>query len=519
MKMQKSLPRSCGVFQAVAAFKKPDGRSSDRNVDWGVRPLLLAALFIGLGIQAGVAVASPAQPNILFLIADDWAWPHASCLGRPDVQTPTFDRLAREGVLFQNAHATAPSCSPSRAGILTGRWPWELEQGASLHGFIPTKFPVYPEVLANAGYFVGLSGKGYGPGTNQGRPHNAAGPGFKSFKEFLEVRPKDQPFCFWFGSSNPHRPYKAGSGEKAGLDPGKVIVPPYLPDSEVTRGDIADYFLEVQNFDKECAAAIALLEKSGELENTIIVMTGDNGWPFPRSKATCYDTGTHQPLAIRWGARVQGGRNVEDFVSLGDLAPTFLEAAGLEVPATMTARSLLPVLLSAQSGQVDPTRTHTFTGMERHARKGRSDGSQTNVGYPMRTIITKDFHLIRNFKPDRWPAGDPPTGPLPDFDKLATNTYSAFPDCDLGLTKAFLLSHREEEAVQPLAERAFGKRPERELYDLQKDPFELHNVAEDPAYSDTLKELDARLMSELQVTGDPRVIGGGEKLDRPPGGQ
>jgi arylsulfatase A-like enzyme len=476
-------------------------------------------ILAGLLLTVYTAVAAESRPNILFLFGDDWAWPHASCLGASGIKTPTFDRLAKEGVLFRNAHVVAPSCSPSRAGILTGQWPWRLEEGANLHGFIAAKFDVYPELLKGAGYFIGLTGKGYGPGSNQGRKHNAAGPEFKNFKEFLAKRPGGQPFCFWFGSHEPHRPYKRGSGQHVGLDPIKVFVPPYLPDSPTTRNDICDYYLEAQQFDQQCAEVIAALEKTGELDNTLIVMSGDNGWPFPRSKATCYDSGTHQPLAIRWGARVKGGRSVDDFVSLSDLAPTFLEAAGLKVPSMMTARSLLSILFSDKSGQIDPARDHTLTGMERHARTGRSDGSQMNVGYPMRTLITKNFHYIRNFKPDRWPVGDPPTGGLPGFEKIATDTYSAFPDCDVGPTKAYLLTHRDEEALKPLAERAFGKRPARELYDLRNDPSELKNVAEDPAYADTVKVLDAQLMAELKASADPRVTGVGDEPDRYPAAQ
>lgn len=457
----------------------------------------------------------PGRPNILFLLADDWAWPHASCLGTPVVQTPTFDRLAREGVLFHNAHCAAPSCSPSRAAILTGQWHWRLEQGANLHGFLPAKFDVYTDLLERAGYFVGLTGKGYGPCGGGDRSRNPAGPTFKSFGAFLAARPREKPFCFWFGSPNPHRGYERGSGARAGMDPAKVVVPPYLPDNETTRNDICDYYLEVQAFDRECADILAALEKTGEFDNTLIVVSGDNGWPFPRCKATCYASGTHQPLAVRWGARVKGGRAVDDFVSLSDLAPTFLEAAGLPVPAAMTARSILGVLLSGKSGQVDPARDHVLTGMERHVNHGRDDGMLKGVGYPMRTLLTGQFHYIRNFCPQRWPAGDPPSGPMPGFDLFARDTFAGFPDCDAGPTKAWLLSHRDEPAVQAQAERAFGKRPARELYDLRNDPFEMKNLAGDPAFSNTVAQHEARLMSELSATGDPRATaGGGEQFDR-----
>lgn len=475
--------------------------------------LLILLLVRSAGALEAADASVPKPPNILFLLADDWAWPHASCLGCPGVKTPTFDRIAKEGVLFRNAHVASPSCSPSRAAILTGQWHWRLEQGANLHGFIPPKVAVYPDLLEAAGYFVGMTKKGYGPGTDSGRPHNAAGPAFHNFDAFLAARPQGKPFCFWYGSHEPHRPYPAGIGVRSGMDPAKVVVPPYLPDDAITRGDICDYFYEAQQFDQQCAAILAALEKTGEFDNTLIVVSGDNGWPFPRSKSTCYDSGTHQPLAIRWGGRVKGDRVVDDFVSLSDLAPTFLEAAGQPVPATMTARSLLPVLLSDKSGQVDPARDHTLTGMERHAARGRMDGKTTNVGYPMRTLLTKDFHYLRNFKPDRWPAGDPPTDPLPAFEKIATDTYAAFSDCDAGPAKAFLVSNRDQPGVKPFTDRAFGKRPGRELYDLRHDPYELKNVAEDPTYADAVKDLDARLMAELKATGDPRVAGNGDEFD------
>lgn len=470
-----------------------------------------AVMLVAPATLQAVEAPAPPRPNILFLLADDWAWPHASCLGTPGIRTPTFDRLAREGVLFRNAHVAAPSCSPSRAAILTGQWPWRLEQGANLHAFIPANFPVYPDLLETSGYFTGLTGKGYGPGNNSGRPHNAAGPEFKSFNDFLTSRPKDRPFCFWYGSKFPHRAYPPGSGVKAGLDPAKVSVPPYLPDNASVRGDVCDHYLAAQSFDQQCAGIIATLEQAGELDNTLIVMSGDNGWPFPRCKATCYDSGTHQPLAVRWGARVKGGRVVDDFVSLADLAPTFLEAAGLTPPPAMTARSFLNVLLSDKSGQVDPARDHVLTGMERHFVRARIDGDQHEVGYPMRTLLTKDFHFIRNFHPNRWPAGDPPAGATPDFSAYAKTTGVGYADVDAGPSKAWLATHPDDPAFQ----RAFGKRPARELYDLRKDPFEMSNVADDAAYTATLRELDARLMAELKATGDPRVAGA--ELDRSPG--
>ncbi len=481
-----------------------------------IAAFLIAVWSISTGGFASADPAAAKRPNILFLFADDWAWPYASILGQPEIKTPAFDRLAKEGMLFRNAHTAAPSCSPSRAAILTGQWPWRLEQGADLWSFIPPKFEVYPDLLGKAGYFVGMMGKGYGPGSNEGRPHNAAGPGFKDFEVFLKARPEGMPFCFWVGGHKPHRPYVADSGVKKGHDPAKVLVPPYLPDSEVVRRDICDYLAAAEEFDQQVAGILESLEKSGELENTLIVISGDNGWPFPRSKATCYDSGTHQPLVIRWGGRIKPGRVVEDFVSLSDLAPTFLEVAGVKPPASMTGRSLLSVLLSEKSGQVDPARDHVLTSMERHASPGRSEGEARNVGFPMRTILTKEFHYIRNFRSVRWPAGDPPPDGEAQSEAMKKDTFAGFCDVDAGPTKAWIMAHRDDAAVKPFYDRAFGKRPERELYDLRNDPYELKNLAEDPAHSDTVRDLDARLMAELKATGDPRASGGGDEFDRYP---
>lgn len=476
----------------------------------------------GFGLSvAGLALPQNApdrRPNILFALADDWMWPHASIARDTVVKTPSFDGVARQGVLFTNAFVSSPSCSPSRASILTGQWPWRLEEGANLGGTLPAKFEVYPDLLEKAGYHVGFTRKGWGPGndTAGGRKRNPAGLNFPNFQSFLAARPKGKPFCFWFGSTDPHRGYQWESGFKSGMRLEDVTVPPYLPDTEIVRKDICDYYWAVQRYDRETGELLDLIEKSGEVDNTLVVMSGDNGWPFPRCKATIYETGTHAPLAIRWPARINPGRVVEDFVSLCDLAPTFLEAAGLAPPPSMTARSFLSVLLSDKSGHVDPARDHVLTGMERHV-PCRFDLN----GYPMRAIRTADYHYIRNFKPDRWPAGNPRGYERPGlqpyvYELLTESTIVAHGDVDASPTKAYILIHRDEPKVKPLYELAFGKRPARELFDLRKDPWEMHNVADRPEYSSIVRDLDARLMAELKATADPRVEGRGDVFDTYP---
>ena len=450
-------------------------------------------------LAAGPVLAQekPVRPNILFAFADDWSWPQSHGVKDPALKMPTFDRLAREGVLFRNAYVSSPSCTPSRGAILTGQHHWRLEEGGNLWSILPAKFAVYPDLLEAAGYHVGFCRKGWGPGTEKGsgRTRNAAGDRYKDLAQFLAKRPKGEPFCFWFGSFDPHRGYKLGSGVQSGMDPDKVTLPACLPDARVVRSDLCDYYWEVQRFDRETGVMLELLERAGELDNTLVVMSGDNGLPFPRCKSNLYDTGTHAPLAVMWKAKAKGGRVVDDFVSLRDLAPTFLEAAGLKPPPEMTARSFLNVLTSAKGGQVDPARDHVLTGMERHAW-ARPDG----IGYPMRAIRTADFLYIRNFLPDRWPAGNP----------------EGYGDIDGSPTKKHMMDHRGDPKVKPLFALAFGKRPAEELYDVRKDPDQLRNVAADPAYAAAKQKLSAQLLAELEATADPRVLGTGDVFDRYP---
>ena len=460
--------------------------------------------------------SSKGRPNILFCLADDWSWPHASIAGDKVVKTPTFDRVARQGVLFENAFVSSPSCTPSRGAILTGQWHWRLEEGGNLWSTLPAKFPVYPDLLEEAGYHVGYTRKGWGPGKDEpgGRKRNPAGPRYKDFRQFLDARPEGKPFCFWFGSNDPHRPYKWQSGVKSGMKLDDVEVPACLPDCEEVRTDICDYYWEVQRFDTECGELLKMLEAGGELDNTLIVISGDNGLPFPRCKSNLYDTGTHVPLAVRWPAAVKGGRIIEDFVSLADLAPTFLEAAGLKPPGEMTARSFLDILTSDKSGRVDPKRDHVLTGKERHV-----PAQETGIGgYPSRAIRTYEFLYIHNFKPDLWPSGYParyaePTEIVVSKPKATNYGYS---DTDASPTKAYMIKHRDDPKVHRLFELAFGKRPAEELYDLQKDPGQLNNVAGQSQYAKYKKELADALMAELKATKDPRVSGKGDLFDQYP---
>jgi arylsulfatase A-like enzyme len=439
------------------------------------------------------------RPNILLAIADDWSFPHAGIYGDRTVSTPSFDRIAREGARFTHAFVASPSCTPSRAALLTGQAVHRLEEGANLHGFLPKSYVVYPDLLESAGYVVGYMGKGWGPGRFEpgGRTRNPAGPLFRSFDDFLERRAAGQPFCFWFGSHDPHRPYDPGSGAKSGLKPDRVQIAAYLPDTPGVRQDLLDYYFEVQRFDRDLGRIIETLERAGELDNTIVIVTSDNGMPFPRAKANVYDGGARVPLAIRWKGVADPGRVIDSFVSLTDLAPTMLESAGLTPLDVMTGRSLLPLLRRRSQ----PGRDRVFIERERHANVRRGD-----LSYPVRAIRTNDYLYIRNFRPDRWPAGDP-------------EQYFAvgpFGDIDGGPTKSLLLDRRTDPAFASLFQLATAKRPAEELYDLRRDPQQLVNVAGQAAHRDAQQRLRLELERWLRETRDPRATVDDDRWDRFP---
>jgi N-sulfoglucosamine sulfohydrolase len=456
----------------------------------------------------------PKRPNILFCMSDDQTWLHTSIAGDPVIKTPHFDRIAREGILFTNSFTACPSCSPSRASILTGQDFWRLEEGGLLFGRLKNKFPIYTRLLEDAGYVVGQTGKGYDP-ANQRFDYTWKNPCGKiwrkrlseeppdgianvdyagSFEKFMKARNKTKPFCFWFGCDEPHREYGYKSGAQSGMNPDKVNVPPFFPDSEQIRNDICDYMLEIQWFDQHLGRMLKTLEDNGELDNTIIVVTSDNGMPFPRAKATVYNYGVHMPLAIRWGKGIKKpGRVIHDFVNHIDFAPTFLQAAGLKALKEMTGRSLMNIFQSNKSGYVDPARDMTVVGLERHTWT-RPDGRT----YPRRAIYTKDYAYIHNYEPDRWPMGGP------DFTFPDVGTFG---DIDDSPTKRYMMAHQDDKKVKKLFAMSFGKLPAEELYAIDKDPPQMKNLADDPAYTEVKQRLRKQMEEYQKATGDPRARG------------
>jgi uncharacterized sulfatase len=465
------------------------------------------------------------RPNILVAISDDQSFPHASAYGYEAINTPGFDRVAKHGVLFRNAFTPAPGCSPMRAAFLTGRNIWQIENAGTHASSFPIKYEVYQDRLEAAGYWIGYTGKPWGPGNwkASGRKRNPAGPSFSSkkikspqgigstdysanFSDFLKKRPQGKPFSFWFGGNEPHRSFKKGIGREQGLDPSKVKVPSFLPDTPEIRDDILDYCFEIQWFDSHLVKMLDELKSIGELENTLVIVTSDNGMAFPRAKANVYEYGIHMPLAISWPKQAPSDRTVDDLVNLIDLTATIYDAAGVKPPSKnpIAGRSIRNILESKKSGLVDDSRTQIYSGRERH-----SSSRFHSLSYPQRCIRTERFLYIRNFKPERWPAGTPrklASGKQSDVvNQVLGPMHGGYHDIDACPTLSFLIEQRDDDELGKYLGWSVSKRPAQELFDIKKDPGCLKNLAQDDSFEKICHELDSRLMAYLNKTNDARV--------------
>ena len=364
----------------------------------------------------------------------------------------------------------------------------------------------YQDILAASGYAVGSTGKHWAPGKvprSLSRKYSPTGRHSDlirrevdeslgdvdlpaNFERFLDQKKSNTPFSFWVGSVEPHRPYNLDVKNRFDGEGSEKYIPAVLPATRTVGRHLSAYLTEIEVFDRDVGALLAILEDRRLLDNTVVIVTSDNGMPFSRGKPGLYQYGVRVPLAISWGGIAVEGRVVDDFVSLADIAPTLLELAGVEVPPAMTGNSLDYALASAESGRIDPSRDAIYTAFERH--KGYIRGGDQNLTYPTRAIHTDRYVYIRNYFPDRWPAGDPPV------------LWEAYP---------FLLRQEgSSKPIEPFFSRATKKRPAEELYDMIKDPDQLENIAYRPDQAETRAALASRLHEELIRTGDPLEISG-----------
>ena len=457
------------------------------------------------------------KPNILFCIMDD-AGMHFSAYGYDWVETPAFDRVAENGILFENTYTPNAKCAPSRSSILTGRNSWQLEEAANHVLNFPAKFKTFPEVLREHSYITASTGKVWGPGdmgTVNGKKRKFIDqvwgdkkmkPWSKSmssedyaanFEQFLESVQDGEPWFFWYGAREPHRRYEYGSGNRVKNKQIEAIdsIPAFWPDNEIIRNDMLDYALEIEYADWHLGRMIEMLEERGLLENTIIIQTSDHGMPFPRAKAQEYEYSNHVPMAIMWPKGIKKpGRNVKDMVSFIDFAPTFLELAGIPYEETgmhsSPGRSLTDILYSEKEGQVNPERDIVLIGKERH------DYSRpNNQGFPIRGIVSDDYMYLYNYDISLWPAGNPEIGYL-DIDGSPTKTE---------ILRQYRTSQNDSYWKLSMGKRASNE----EFYNISEDEECMNNLASNPRFTELKQKMKSRMEEMLKEQEDPRMFGKG----------
>ncbi|MEX0773984.1 MAG: sulfatase [Balneolales bacterium] len=416
-------------------------------------------------------------PNIVLIIADDMAWNDCGACGHPDIRTPNIDKLAEEGMMFQQAYLTTSSCSPSRASIITGTYPHQTD-AEQLHWEIPPDKITFVEKMKASGYWTGQAGKWHlgdhmkdrfdflaEANTDELRktygelPAND-GSGSNLWVPLLEYRPDDRPFFLWLAASDPHRGYRKGAIEQPHTAD-DVVLPPYVPDTDEVRKDFAMYYDEISRLDQYVGKVVETLEKQGVSDNTIILFISDNGRPFPRDKTTLYDSGIKTPFIVKWPERVKAGTETASLVSSVDIAPTFLSLAGIEAENNFVGNDFSPVLEDVKT----EIRSHVYSQAHWH-----------DVENFVRSVRDRKFKYIRNFFNDL--PGTPPA------DALNSLTFGEM----LRLkAEGRLDEHQMAPFIQP--------RPEEELYDVSSDPHELNNLVEDPEFQTVLKRMRDELKS------------------------
>lgn len=422
-----------------------------------------------LTVLVGVSshhAAAEGRPNFIVFIADDMAWDDCGAYGHPHIKTPHLDQLAADGLRFDNAYLTCSSCSPSRASLMTGRYPHSTGGAHQLHNPLPADQVIFPERLREAGYYTASAGKWHlGDATIP--KFDVVTPQMNQWVQTLKDRPRDKPFFFWFAFSDPHRGYQPG----AIPDPhtaDDVVVPPYLPDTPQTREDLALYYDEISRLDGVVGDVLAELEQQEQTANTLIVFLSDNGRPFPRCKTTVYTSGVKTPFLVKWPGHVPPGSTTDSLISAIDLAPTLVELAGAAPGETFQGVSFVPLLS-------DPTAEIREYAVAEHNWHDFEDFQ--------RGVRDESFNYIRT-----WYTELPNTPPA---DAVKSITFQKMHEL---LAAGDLTDAQRNPYNIP--------RPEEELYDVEADPHELHNLADSPQHAAVLQRMRRALDDWQAETAD-----------------
>jgi arylsulfatase A-like enzyme len=424
---------------------------------------------------------------MVLIIADDMSWDDCGAYGHPTIKTPHIDRMAARGMIFNQAFLTASSCSPSRASIITGKYPHQTD-AEQLHWPLPGDQVTFVELLREHGYYTAAAGKWHLGNAVKDRfdtvyAESTAGfvfqpgdagiadadleSGCGHWLKALNERETDKPFFLWLAAVDPHRPYRSGIIDDPHR-PEEVRVPPYLPDAPEVRADLALYYDEISRLDSYVGVVMEALEEQGIEHNTLVLFISDNGRPFPRDKTTLYDGGIKTPWILHWPGAIPERKVCNALVSAVDIAPTMLDAARLPVPPSFEGNSVMGLIK-------DPAGLH-------HRFVYAEDHWHDYEDYS-RAVRSQRFKYIRNYYAD--------LNNMPGADIVRSPTY------------VLMKQQWENGSLKPEATACFiAPRPEEELYDLAGDPFELHNLAADPYYADTLATYRKNLEQWRAHTGD-----------------
>jgi arylsulfatase A-like enzyme len=433
-------------------------------------------------------------PNIIFIVSDDHSTPFLGCYGDDNVKTPNIDRLAKEGVLFHHAYTTAPQSVPSRAGLMTGRSTVDVRM-TRFSAPLSANITAYPELLRQAGYYTGICGRTFHLDGARNPPESetvfeeynlrtfekrvdylrqgSSKQALPQFIEFLEQAPKGKPFFIQVGYNEPHRIFDAFDFEP---DSSTLKLPVGMPDIPELRKDLAGYYGEIQRLDVYVGELLDELDKRGLAENTLVVFIGDNGGALLRGKGTLNDLGIHVPLLARFPKHIKPGSVSNALISGEDIAPTFLEIAGVPIPSEITGKSFVPAFTDSSFS------AHAYIFAERGAHGSGLPNSSAAFDLG-RTVFSKEYKLIYNalwqlpYEPVDF-SGQPFWKKLKELDQKGK--------LDALYSKLFFAEHRQ----------IF------ELYDRKNDPYELTNLVGNPAYAEQEHALKAELQKWMILNQD-----------------
>ncbi len=443
--------------------------------------VLFATIFVACWVGNSAAacagqeqqkIVSKAQPNIVIVIADDLAYDSLGCYGNRDVNTPNIDALCRDGLRFTGAYTSTAMCAPSRAQLYTGLFP--VRSGAyPNHSRVRPGVRSLPHYLQELGYRVGLNGKRHFKPASAFPFEKVGGGQFNAaaIRRFIN-RDNGQPFCLVVASHSPHVPWRAGNASK--YDPNQLRLAPTFVDTPQTRAALTRYYGEVTDLDREVGECMKIVDGGGFKENTIFIFTTEQGWQFPGGKWTCYEQGLRVGLIVRWPGVVAPAATCDALVHYVDIVPTLIEAAGGQHKADLDGRSLINLFN-------DPTADHRDVIYGVHTQLGAIGSPKT--GYPVRSIRVGQYKYIMNLN-----------NTVSYSNALTKNDKE-------GYWNSWLEKAQTDSAAARLVNR-YLHRPADEFYDLNSDPFELENLAENSKYSSTISGMRDRLNAWMNQQGD-----------------